>query len=191
MTGRLTGPVPDDPEIRRLLDPYRLPDGHPLPLFEALAHSRAALDDLRRATAACLGAPALDARTREIAVLRVCARAGAEPEWAVHVRMFAAEAGLGEAEIEATARPRDAFPWPARDALVIRLADEIHDASTVSDDLWAALPREYTAQEIVELLLVVTQYHKVACLTNALGLRPPAGTPRMPRPEHGAARDID
>jgi hypothetical protein len=84
MTGRLADPVPDDPEIRRLLDPYRLPDGRPLPLFEALAHSRAALDDLRRATAACLGAPALDARTREIAVLRVCARAGAETPGGSH-----------------------------------------------------------------------------------------------------------
>ncbi|MEV8230302.1 carboxymuconolactone decarboxylase family protein [Streptomyces sp. NPDC079167] len=188
MTGRLPDALPDDPEIRRLLDPYRLPDGRPLPLFEAVAHSRAALDDLRRATAACLGTPALDARTREIAVLRVCARAGAETEWGVHVRMFAAEAGLGEAEIQATTEPREIFPWAAHDALVIRLADEIHDGSTVSDTLWAALSEVYTAQQIVELLLVVTQYHKVACLTNALGLRPLDG---LPRPSPAAARGID
>ncbi|MET9084923.1 carboxymuconolactone decarboxylase family protein [Streptomyces sp. NPDC004237] len=181
MTGRLPGPAPVDEETRRLLDPYRLPDGRPLPIFQALAHSRAALDDLRRATAACLNGTALHARTREIAVLRVCARAGAEAEWAVHVEMFAARAGLSEDDVRATVAPGVRECWPLRDALVVRLADEIHDGSTVSDGLWAELAETYTVQEIVELLLVVTQYLKVACLTNALGLQVPEGLPRPPR----------
>ncbi|MEV5842351.1 hypothetical protein AB0M32_10315 [Streptomyces sp. NPDC051985] len=181
MTGRLPGPpVPADEETRKLLDPYRLPDGRPLALFQVLAHSRAALDDLRRATSACLKGIALDARTREIAVLRICARAAAEAEWAVHVEMFAAEAGLGEDEVRATAAPGVWRGWSARDALLVRLADEIHDGCTVSDGLWAELADEYTPREIVELLLVVTQYLKVACLTNALGLRAPEGLPRLP-----------
>ncbi|MGV9823434.1 carboxymuconolactone decarboxylase family protein [Nocardia xishanensis] len=179
MTGRL--PVPDlgDPDLRRALEPYRLPDGRPLPIFQVLAHSRAALDDLRRATAACLGAPSLDARTREIAILRICARAGAEAEWAVHVEIFAAEAGLGDGEVYATA-VSDAREWRTTDALVIRLADEIHDTSTVSSGLWAELLDAYTPRQIVELLLVITQYHKVACLTNALALPVPEGLPRLP-----------
>ncbi|MFC7260527.1 MULTISPECIES: carboxymuconolactone decarboxylase family protein [Streptomyces] len=181
MTGRLPGPAPADEETRRLLEPYRLPDGRPLPIFQALAHSRAALDDLRRATAACLQGTALPPRTREIAVLRVCARAGAEAEWAVHVEMFAEQAGLGVDEVRATAAPGVQDLWPVRDALVIRLADEIHDGCTVSDELWIGLARTYAPQEIVELLLVVTQYLKVACLTNALGLRAPEGLPALPR----------
>ncbi|WP_051834065.1 carboxymuconolactone decarboxylase family protein [Streptomyces sp. NRRL S-646] len=181
MTGRLPALVPGDPETRRLLDPYRLPDGRPLPVFQAVAHSRAALDDLRRATAACLKGTLLDARVREVTILRVCARAGAEAEWAVHVEMFAAEADLSEAEVLATATRDAPVLRSVRDALAVRLADEIHDTSTVSEDLWTALATTYTPQEIVELLLVVTQYHKVACLTNALALRAPAGLPTLPR----------
>ncbi|MET9967252.1 carboxymuconolactone decarboxylase family protein [Streptomyces sp. NPDC006356] len=181
MTGRLPDLGAGDEETRRLLDPYRLPDGRPLPVFLALAHSRTALDDLRRATAACLKGTTLDARSREIAVLRVCARAGAEAEWAVHVEMFAERAGLSEGEVRATAAPGVHELWSRRDALLVRLADDIHDTSTVSDRLWAALAKAYTPQEIVELLLVVTQYHKVACLTNALALRAPEGLPTLPR----------
>ncbi|MDL4817313.1 carboxymuconolactone decarboxylase family protein [Actinomadura opuntiae] len=180
MSGRLPALVPDDLEVERLLDPYRLPDGRPLPIFQALAHSRAALDDLRRATAACMKGTALDARTRELAVLRVCARVGAESEWAVHVEMFAREAGLSDAEVRATTAPPHSAPWSPRDQLVLAVADEITATSTLSDELWGRVAAAFPPREIVELLLVVTQYQKVACLTNALGLKTPRGLPRLP-----------
>ncbi|MFB4295159.1 carboxymuconolactone decarboxylase family protein [Actinomadura sp. NTSP31] len=180
MIGRLPTVVHDDPDLRRLLDPYRLPDGRPLPIFHVLAHSRAALDDLRRATAACMKGTALDARTRELAILRVCARIGAEAEWAVHVEMFARDAGLSEAEVRATIAPPHSAPWSPHDLLVLAVADEIIATSTLSDELWGRVAAAFPPQEIVELLLVVTQYQKVACLTNALRLETPRGLPRLP-----------
>jgi alkylhydroperoxidase family enzyme len=181
-TGRLPA-APLDPETQQLLEPYRLPDGRPLPIFTALAHSRAALDDLRRATTACLKGISLDARTRELAILRVCARLGAEAEWSVHVELFAATAGLTESEVSATvdADPTGG-PWSDHDRLVLAVADEIIAASTVSEQLWNRLAAAYAPAQLVELLLVVTQYQKVAGLTNALGLVAPTGLPRLLRP---------
>lgn len=110
-----------DPETAALLEPYRLPDSRPLPIFQALAHSRTALDDLRRATAACLKAPSLTPRLREIAILRICARAGAAAEWAVHVEMFAAQARLTDTELEALANaPHGAGTWDEQESVVVR-----------------------------------------------------------------------
>jgi 4-carboxymuconolactone decarboxylase len=58
--------------------------------------------------------------------------------------------------------------WSARQVLLIRLVDELHETSRVSDELWEQLASNWSAEQLVELVALVGQYHTVSFLTNAL-----------------------
>lgn len=179
---RLLRPGSLDSPTREVLARYALPDGRPLALFEALAHSPAALTDLRRATAACVGHTTLPVRHREILVLRTVARAGAEAEWAVHVALFGAEAELSAADLDALASPAPPPPgrFTAPERLLVALADALHDTRDVDDALWAALAAHWNRRGLADLLLVATQYAKVALLGTALRIPVPDGLAGFP-----------
>ncbi|MFF0148430.1 carboxymuconolactone decarboxylase family protein [Amycolatopsis sulphurea] len=181
MTG--TARVPPAPltvEQAETLRPYRLPGGTIIPLFAALAHSPGALGDLRRATKACLAETDLSVRHREIVILRVCALTGAEPEWAVHVALFAGQAGLGPAELAATLAPTtESRCWTPRETMLLGAVEQLCEHLTIDDDLWQRLSAVWTSRQLVELLTVTAQYHKVAMLTNAFRLPVPEGLPRF------------
>ena len=109
----------------------------------------------------------IDLRDREILIDRVCARCGCEYEWGVHATFFAERAQLTPEQLAATVTAgADATVWSERDALLIRLVDELHDTAQVSDALWAALDAHWTQPQLLELLLVVGWYHAIAFLLN-------------------------
>ena len=111
----------------------------------------------------------IDPRDREILIHRVCARCGCEYEWGVHATSLGDRAGLTLEQLAATVTGGpDAPVWSERDALLIRLADELHDTSHVSDALWEALAAHWTPLQLVELLLVVGWYHAIAFLLNGM-----------------------
>jgi 4-carboxymuconolactone decarboxylase len=178
-------PIPVNPpvldeETERRLRPYRLPDGRPMELFLAAAHHPAVLDDLRRATTACLRDLALPVRERELVILRTVARAGAEAEWSLHVHLFAAEAGLSETQVAAT-RAADWAGWSPSDREVIEFADLCYEADgRVTPQVWRGWQARWPVPVLLGLLTVAGQYRKVALLTNALGLAAPDGLPRFP-----------
>jgi alkylhydroperoxidase family enzyme len=74
---------------------------------------------------------ALDARPREIAILRVGWRIGSVYEWSNHVGVARA-AGLTDAEIVAV-RTADATVLSEEDRLAIRVVDEVLDTTRVSE----------------------------------------------------------
>ncbi len=159
---------------------YRLPDGRPMELFRACARNPAVLDDLRRATTTCLRDLGLPVRDREIVILRTLARSGAEAEWALHVALFAAEAGLSAAELAGLCGTGIGFPGRAERDL-IELADVCHDRDgRVDEETWHRWRARRPDEELLALLTVAGQYRKVALLTNALGLAAPDGLPGFP-----------
>jgi alkylhydroperoxidase family enzyme len=110
-------------------------------------------------------------REREIAINRTCARCGGEYEWGVHIALFAAKAGLGPSEIAATAgEGASAACWGPRDRLIIRLADQLHDTSTIDDILWADLSAAFSDEQILELVMLAGFYHMVSFVANAARL---------------------
>jgi 4-carboxymuconolactone decarboxylase len=111
---------------------------------------------------------ALSLRDREVMIDRTCARCGAEYEWGVHVAAFSEAAGFSAAQSAAIADPQgDAHALTPRDRLLVRLADDLHDTSTVSDALWAALATEWTSAQLIELLMLAGQYHAISFVCNA------------------------
>ncbi|MCP2338421.1 carboxymuconolactone decarboxylase family protein [Actinomadura rupiterrae] len=109
----------------------------------------------------------LDGRVREIAILRVAHQRSCAYEWAHHVPIGQL-AGLKDEEIEALRGAPDEHPWSAGDRAVIDAADELHADSTVSDATWAALAERFDEREMIELVLLIGQYHMVAFALNAL-----------------------
>lgn len=118
-------------------------------------------------------------RQRELMILRTTARCGSEYEWGVHVAFFAAAAGFTAPEIAATVRGGRA-DFVGDDALVVALADALHDGADVPDALWDELAARFSPPQLVELLFLAGLYHAVSFVTNATRLPPEPGAPRFP-----------
>jgi len=110
-------------------------------------------------------------RDREIAIDRTCGRCRSEYEWGVHIALFADAVGFGPAEIRATTvEGADADCWTARERLIVRLVDQLHNTSTIDDALWAELAAEFEDEQILELIMLTGFYHMVSFVVNATRL---------------------
>jgi 4-carboxymuconolactone decarboxylase len=96
---------------------------------------------------------------------------GAEYEWGVHVAFYGAKAKLTPEEIRAICGEELAVFSP-RDQLLLRMCDELHATSTLADSTWAALAAEWTAEQLVELVVLAGLYHMISFATNAFALAP-------------------
>jgi len=170
---------PYPPEIAAELERMMPPGVPPLLLFRTLAHNPRVLAKIRASN--LLDRGSIDRREREIVILRTTARCGAEYEWGVHVGFFAAKVGLTDAEVRATARGgADDAVWSPGDRLLVRLVDELHDTSGVSDPLWQALAAEWKPEQLVELVVLAGFYHTISFVLNAFAVEHEAGAPRFP-----------
>jgi len=147
------------------------PPGAPniLALFRVLAVNPKLAERMMGMGGYFLGKPSLlTLRDREVMIDRVCARCGAEYEWGVHVAAFAGAAGFNQQEIAAlTAQPPDLGELTARDALLVRMADDLHETSDLSDTLWTELAAHWQPPQLLELLMLAGWYHAIAYVCNA------------------------
>ena len=141
----------------------------PLKLFRALAHNRDLAGRVRALGAGFLGrSSSLHPRDREIVIHRVCARCGCEYEWGVHAAFFAAQQGIEEQTLNATVLASSAHPvWSSRERLLVRLVDELHDTSHVSEDLWSGVSAQWNTVQILEILMMAGFYHAISFVANA------------------------
>ena len=155
----------------------------PLRLFRTLAVHEEIASRMRPLGAALLAHPVIDPREREIVIHRMTARRGAEYEWGVHAVAFGRRLGLTDAQLAATVHGDAGDPaWSERDALLVRLVDELNDTATVSDELWAALAEEWSPPQLVELLVLAGWYRLIAQFINAVGVRHEDWAERFPAP---------
>lgn len=155
-----------DAVLQKLMPPNSQVE--PLLLFRTLVHNLDLSSRMRPLAAGLLAHGTLEPRDREIIILRVCARCGAEYEWGVHVTFFGQMAGLTQDTINATVTAiSDDAIWSVRESLLIQMVDELHDTATVSDDLWRSLAQHYTDAQLIELLTVAGFYHAISFVANA------------------------
>jgi len=181
----MSAPEPQ-PRIAPLEPPYEdgiaeklarwMPPGaemEPLALFRTLYVHEDLASRMRPLGAGILGSRAtVPLRLRELMIDRTCALAGAEYEWGVHVSAFGAAAGLDERQLRATAQGgSDEECWAPEEAAVLRLAEELHETSAISDELWGELRARLSDEQIVELVVTAGWYHVIAYICN--GLRVP------------------
>jgi AhpD family alkylhydroperoxidase len=92
----------------------------------------------------------LDARQRELLVLRVAARRGAEYEWAQHVHI-ARDAGLTDDEIGRIAEGDHAADWSPLEGAMLRAVDELLADARITDATWSDLARELDRHQLMDL----------------------------------------
>ena len=78
------------------------------------------------------------------------------------------------------ARGPDAPEWNEFEAALLRAVDELHDESCVSDETWATLVDGYDEKQLIELPMLVGQYHLVAFTMNTLRLEHEPGAEPFP-----------
>ncbi len=180
MTPRI--PSVDAPYLPEVEEDFRklMPPGvPPLSLFRTIAHNPRVLGRLRRG--GLLDRGSISVRDREIVILRSTALCRAEYEWGVHVHFFAAAAELSQAQVAATVTGTATDPaWGPRERLLIALCDALHERARVGDELWSALAREFTAPQLIELLVLAGLYHMVSFVANAAEVPLEAFAPRFP-----------
>ena len=112
----------------------------------------------------------LDAREREIAVLRVGWLCRSEYEWGQHVAIGRL-VGLDDDDIARIQDGPDAAGWPPIEAAILRATDELHDDACVSDATWAELAAHYDEAQLIELVMLIGHYHLVSFALNSLGVQ--------------------
>jgi 4-carboxymuconolactone decarboxylase len=143
------------PEHRALL--ARLP---PLNVFRMVAGAPAALRPFMALGSAVLST-ALDARRREIAVLRVAHATNASYEWVQHEQL-ARNSGVSESEIAAIRTEQPVTSLDEESNLVCRVADEISRDVRLSDEALERIIDRYGPREAAELILLVSYYNMVS-----------------------------
>lgn len=164
---------PYEPETEAMLRKWMPPGAsvEPLKLFRTLAVHPDLAGRMRPLGAGLLSRPRVDPREREVVIHRTTALCGAEYEWGVHVRAFGVSLGLTEEQVAATVHGSPEDPaWSERDALLVRLADELHRTATVSDVLWAELEPRWPHDQLLELIVTAGWYRLISYVINAAGV---------------------
>ena len=174
---------PYEPTIATMLAKWMPPGStaEPLALFRTLAVHDELISRMRPLGAGILGHGRIEPREREIIIHRTCALAGAEYEWGVHAVAFGKPLGLSDDQLRATAHLAADDPvWSESDALLVRLADELHATCEVSDELWSALTARYSDDQLLELVITAGWYRLLSYVINAAHIHPEPWAARFP-----------
>ena len=185
----------DSPRVQPLEPPYdpavaaglqkwmpRNAQVEPLRLFRTLLQNRALSDAMHPLGEYVLGRHLqLTLREREIIIDRTCARTSCEYEWGVHVVAFGGAAAMSDQQLLATTSGELAgLEWTESDKLLIRIVDELHDTSTISDALWEQVSGKWQPQQVLEMLVIVGWYHAISYVANAARIQPETWARRFP-----------
>jgi 4-carboxymuconolactone decarboxylase len=160
---------PYEPDLEAELNKWMPPGAplEPLMLFRTLFRNRDLANAMLPLGSLLLSKRAgITIREREVVIDRVAARCGCEYEWGVHAVAFGERAGLTTQQISATVVGDADAVWTVKDALLIRMVDELHDGSAISDDLWGLLAAEWSASQQLVLMALAGWYHLIAYIAN-------------------------
>jgi alkylhydroperoxidase family enzyme len=120
-------------------------------------------------------------RQREILIDRTCARCGCEYEWGVHVAYFAERAKLSAEQVASLSAgdTADSCWTDEAERLLILAADQLHDSSDVTDELWSALSQHYDQAQLLDILMLCGWYHAISFVARAARVEPEAWAPRF------------
>jgi alkylhydroperoxidase family enzyme len=168
-----------DPRTEELMASLRGPFGTELNLFATLAHHPRLLKRWSAFGGLLLYTGVLPARERELLILRTAVHCHAHYEWGQHVKI-ALDAGVTQEEVDRVAAGPHAPGWSNDDAVLLHAADELHADSVIGDATWAALAERFDEQQLIEVCMVVGQYHLVAFTLNSLRVQGEGDLPALP-----------
>jgi AhpD family alkylhydroperoxidase len=147
-------------------------------LFSTLARHRRLFRAWLRFAGALMPRGSLPRADTELVILRVAHNSRCDYEWRHHERLAAA-AGLSDEDVGRVMDGPAAAGWSARQSLLLRAADDLHERRELSSKLWSELRGELTDVEVIELLMLIGHYEMLAMTIASLRIAPD---------EHAAAR---
>jgi 4-carboxymuconolactone decarboxylase len=171
-----------DPEIVQMLN--ALPAGADAPVGEYnIFRTLARHPDLFRSWLGFGGYLLVDGtlppRDRELMILRTAVRCRSSYEWGQHVRI-SLRTGIEREVIDRVLEGPGAAGWRDHESTLMRAVDELHDEARISDSTWQALANEYDEMQLIELAMLIGQYHMVAFALNSLGVELDEGLEPLP-----------
>ena len=154
-------------------------DGRPLNIFGTLANHP---DLLRRwlvFAGHVLSKNSIPPREREILILRTGWNCRSRYEWGQHV-VIGRQTGLTDDEMTRIKGGWSDSAWSPTDRFLLRAADELHESQSLSDAVWAGLASEFTAEQILDIIATVGNYHLVAMFLNSTRVPLDRGVPDDP-----------
>ncbi len=148
-----------------------------LNIFRMMAHAETCFRPFLRLGTAILAEQQLDAKLRELAILRIGRMSDAAYEYGQHVPIAKA-VGATEAQVEAIERGDiDASCFDDVERLVLRFTTELVQEVKATDAVFAGMRARFPPREIVELIMAIGFYMTIARLaeTTEVDLDPPAG----------------
>jgi hypothetical protein len=167
-------------KVQAVFDRFPKDWSPPFQLFRVLANEPQLLERFVAGAVSYLPETHVSVRQREVLLLRVTARCDCAYEWGMRVHYFAELAGLDDALVTASVHGDASSPgWTAEDRLIVRLADELHETSNLSDELWSELTPVFNSDTILQMLMLAAYYRGVAYVANGLrlDLEPMVGRP--------------
>ncbi len=110
----------------------------------------------------------LDARAREMLILRTGWNCRSRYEWGQHVEV-GLRVGVTDEEILRVARGPQAWP-DAHDRALMQACDELCANSVISDATWAVLAERYDERLRIEVTMLVGHYQMLAGFLNSAGI---------------------
>ena len=121
---------------------------------------------------------------RELVILRTGFNCRSPYEWGQHARI-ALNGGMARETIDRVAEGPGAEGWTEREAALLQAADELHESARIWPGTWEALAAELDERQLIELCMLVGQYHLVAFMLNAVGVEPEPGLEPLPSGQGG------
>jgi AhpD family alkylhydroperoxidase len=140
-------------------------------LFTTLARHRRLFRAWLRFAGALMPRGTLPRDETELIILRVAHNARCDYEWRHHEQLGRA-AGLSAADIARVLDGPAVEGWTARQSLLLRAADELHERRELSDALWSQLRGEFTEAQLIELVMLIGHYEMLAATIASLRIQP-------------------
>lgn len=157
----------------------------PLNLRLALAHHPKLASAFQSMAHVVLFQCELPERDREIAIIRTGALTRSEYEWGMHVSIYAEKCKLEPAAVADLTHcskwtELSDVIWSPKERLIVRMVDEIHAHSTVSDETWLLLNTHWPQEQVIELIFSSSFYHMAAYFLNTTAVPLEVGAERFP-----------
>ena len=161
----------DDPRLAQVFDYFRDREREVPELYQTLGNAPELLQGWTN-FAWSLRADAETPRgLRELQIMRVAQLTDAETEWDAHWDM-AVQHGNPPEKLGDLANWADSDAFDDRERAVLAFTDEMTTEVEVTDETFAAVEAEFSAQEVVELTLTAAFYSCVSRVLRTLGVEP-------------------
>jgi alkylhydroperoxidase family enzyme len=170
-----------DPSLLELPAYLRSNSPEPFNIYRTLAHHPAMVRKWLEFADALRFEAKLSGRDRELLILRTGVNCHCEYEWGQHVP-YARASGILEEELLALHRPVESHPWADNERALLTAADELHASSDLSEATWLELATFYSNDELIEVIMLVGQYHLVSFVLNSFRVERDADLEPFPPP---------